>query len=220
MFVVIFEVQPKPEAWDAYLAHAGALKPELERIEGFLDNERFASRGRPGWLVSLSTWRDEKALVRWRTQGHHHAVQADGRARVFRDYRLRVGEVVADSHPPAGLPVDGRRRDVTAAGEAKAALLVEGPHGAFDAAQNASPAADGAAAAPIAWDRFDSIPTAGKGLRLSFWPDPAAALAHAPGTPEGCRSRVVRIVRDYGMFERAEAPQYHPPISPPGIARG
>ena len=208
MFVVIFEVQPRPDRWDAYLAHAAALKPELERIDGFLDNERFRSRGRDGWLVSLSTWRDEQALVRWRAHGGHHAVQADGRARVFRDYRLRVGEVMADSDPPAGRTVDAARRDVTAAGAAKAALLVEGPQAMLDAAPDA-------AGAPLAWDRFDSIPNPGKGLRLSLWATPEAALA-AAAAPDLCRRRVVRILRDYGMFDRAEAPQYHPPVGPPG----
>ena len=206
MFVVIFEVQPKPEAWDAYLAHAAALKPELERIEGFLDNERFASRGRPGWLVSLSTWRDEKALIRWRAQGHHHAVQADGRARVFQDYRLRVGEVAADSAPPPGVELDQQRFDATVTGEAKAALLAEGPAAALDAGPPAA-----AAGALVAWDQFDSIATQGKGLALSFWRSPQAVpdgSVPAPG-----RRRVVRIIRDYGMFDRAEAPQYHPPVA-------
>ncbi len=212
MFIVIFEVQPKPDRWDAYLAHAAALKPELQRIDGFLDNERFRSRRRDGWLVSLSTWRDEKALVRWRTQAHHHAVQTDGRATVFRDYRLRVGEVAADTEAPPGFVPGGQRGDLTATGEAKAALLIEGPQAALDAlppqaALDTTPEAD----APIAWDRFDSIPNPAKGLRLSFWRTPEIALAQT--RPTGCRARVVRILRDYGMFDRTEAPQYHPPAA-------
>ena len=41
MFAVIFEVQPKAEEMDTYLDLAMMLRPELERIEGFIDNERF-----------------------------------------------------------------------------------------------------------------------------------------------------------------------------------
>lgn len=41
MFAVIFEVVPKQELWNEYLDLAKLLKPELERIDGFLDNERF-----------------------------------------------------------------------------------------------------------------------------------------------------------------------------------
>src|SRR5437667_11000199 len=113
MFVVIFEVQPKKERWDDYLALAKQLKPKLEAVDGFIDNERFRSKRTEGRLLSLSTWRDEKAVVRWRTQGEHHGVQEKGRFAVFRDYHLRVGEVTADSHPPQGLPVEQNRLDET-----------------------------------------------------------------------------------------------------------
>ncbi len=94
MWAVLFEVTPKPDRWDEYLAHAASLRPELLQIDGFLDNRRFASRSRPGTLLSLSYWRDETALIAWRSHGLHHAVQAAGRNEVFRDYRLRVGAVV------------------------------------------------------------------------------------------------------------------------------
>jgi len=69
MFAVIFEVQPKKERWNDYLDLAKYLKPKLEAIDGFIDNERFESKRTKGRMLSLSTWRDEKAVVRWRTQG-------------------------------------------------------------------------------------------------------------------------------------------------------
>src|SRR5690348_14088406 len=99
MFVVLFEVNPRRERWDEYLGYAKRLRPELEKIDGFIENERFASKSRDGWLVSVSTWRDEKALIRWRTLGLHHMVQEKGREQVFRDYHLRVGEMVGDTAP-------------------------------------------------------------------------------------------------------------------------
>ena len=40
------------------------LRPEIERIDGFIDNIRYRSLTREGWILSLSGWRDEKALVR------------------------------------------------------------------------------------------------------------------------------------------------------------
>src|SRR5580704_14853826 len=102
MFVVIFEVVPKQERWDEYLDLAKLLKPEIEQIDGFIDNERFESKRTKGRLLSLSVWRDEKAVIRWRTLAVHHQVQEKGRFEVFQDYRLRVGEFTADSRPPAG----------------------------------------------------------------------------------------------------------------------
>ena len=75
MFSVIFEVHPKQEKFDLYLELAKGLRPILEGIDGFIDNERFESTRRPGWILSHSTWRDEKSVVRWRTVGKHHDIQ-------------------------------------------------------------------------------------------------------------------------------------------------
>ena len=69
MFSAIFEMQPRPDQWHAYLGHA-----------------------------SLSDWRDEKAVVRWRMAMHHHHVQEKGRREMLRDYHLRVGQVTADTN--------------------------------------------------------------------------------------------------------------------------
>jgi heme-degrading monooxygenase HmoA len=121
MFAVIFEVNPRPEAWNAYLGHAATLRPELLAIKGFIANERYASLTRPGWLVSLSIWRDEKALIRWRPHALHHEIQGKGRSTVFADYHLRVGEIVIDTGATAPLPQ--QRFDTTEVATAKAAAL-------------------------------------------------------------------------------------------------
>jgi len=55
------------------------LRPELEQVAGFVDNVRYRSLTREGWILSLSGWRNEKALVRWRTAMQHHRVQAPSR---------------------------------------------------------------------------------------------------------------------------------------------
>src|ERR1700691_3515626 len=122
MFVVLFEVQPKREQWDRYLELAAMLRPELVQIHGFIDNERYASERSEGRLLSLSTWEDEKALVRWRTQAIHHGVQRQGRLEVFEDYHLRVGEVLSDSDQTN---LRHSRLDVTEAGAATAVTVTE-----------------------------------------------------------------------------------------------
>src|SRR3984885_1141044 len=125
MFAVIFEVNPRPDAWDEYLGHAATLRPELVAIDGFIVNERYKSLTRPGWLVSLSIWRDEKAVIRWRTHALHHEIQGKGRSSVFADYHLRVGEIVTDSQAQTPLPQN--RFDTTEVGAAKAISLTERP---------------------------------------------------------------------------------------------
>ncbi|HEX7688354.1 MAG TPA: antibiotic biosynthesis monooxygenase, partial [Burkholderiaceae bacterium] len=125
MFAVVFEVRPDPRQGDAYLGYAKLLRPELEQVDGFVDNVRYRSLTRPGWLLSLSTWRDEKSLVRWRTRAVHHDVQEKGRGGVLRDYRLRVGQLVADTRPPAGHVLAEQRLDETEVGAARALALVD-----------------------------------------------------------------------------------------------
>ncbi len=96
MFAVIFEVQPAEGCQQEYLDIAARLRPELERIDGFISIERFASLINPGKILSLSFWRDEAALIRWRQHEEHHRAQWQGRTGVFADYRLRVASVVRD----------------------------------------------------------------------------------------------------------------------------
>src|SRR5262245_26561574 len=125
MFSVIFEVLPADGKKDDYLELAKHLKPILETIDGFVDNERFESKLKPGWVLSHSTWRDEKSVVRWRTEGEHHAVQEKGRFEIFQDYHLRVGDVTSDTNPPKAAPVNERRFDETEVGAAKVVTFTE-----------------------------------------------------------------------------------------------
>jgi heme-degrading monooxygenase HmoA len=96
MIAVIFEVWPAEGRRQAYLDLAAALRQELEAIDGFISVERFQSLTEPGKILSLSFWRDEEAVCRWRTRPSHRAVQTVGREGVFRDYRLRVAGVIRD----------------------------------------------------------------------------------------------------------------------------
>ena len=96
MHAVIFEVEPEPARLQDYLDIAARLRPELEKIDGFISVERFQSLTQPGKILSLSFWRDEAAVVRWRTQEEHRAAQRAGRSGIFHTYRLRVAQVVRD----------------------------------------------------------------------------------------------------------------------------
>jgi heme-degrading monooxygenase HmoA len=110
MMAVIFEVWPAEDRRAEYLAIAAALRAELEKVDGFISVERFESLTEPGKLLSLSFWRDEEALRRWRAIERHRAAQATGRGGVFRDYRLRVAGVVRNygMHDRDEAPVDSR----------------------------------------------------------------------------------------------------------------
>lgn len=96
MIAVIFEVWPDPDNIDTYLDTAADLRPLLDDMDGFISIERFESLAEPGKYLSLSFWRDEAAVARWRETEDHRAAQEKGRAGVFSDYRLRVAGVIRD----------------------------------------------------------------------------------------------------------------------------
>jgi heme-degrading monooxygenase HmoA len=221
MFSVIFEVHPKQGKFDLYLELAKGLRPILEGIDGFIDNERFESTRRPGWILSHSTWRDEKSVVRWRTVGKHHDIQQRGRDEVFQDYHLRVGEIVADTALPADATIVEHRLDETEVGRAKFMTLTEVPpeSGRTAVAIPDWLSLDRHRADLIDHDVFASIYNAGKFALLASWRDRSSAETFGPSASAGLRHRVVRVVRDYGMFDRRESPQYYPEIQTGMAAR-
>ena len=96
MIAVIFEVTPFLGERHRYLDLAGDLRAKLEAMDGFISVERFESLTVRGKLLSLSFWRDETAVRRWRETEEHRAAQQAGRGGVFADYRLRVAHVQRD----------------------------------------------------------------------------------------------------------------------------
>ena len=212
MFAVIFAVQPKQPRWNDYLALAGRLRPELEKIDGFVDNERFASRCRAGWILSLSIWRDEKALVRWRTLGAHHDAQQQGRSAIFEDYHLRVGEIVADSAASAGENLPQRRFDETEIGAAKLLTISEVKDATSTNVAHRLGLPRGGSHGIIEHQVFEGINDPRKLLLLVGWRDAASGQNWGPSPAAGgeVRHRAVRIIRDYSMRDRREAPQYYP----------
>ncbi|MDQ0422885.1 heme-degrading monooxygenase HmoA [Peteryoungia aggregata LMG 23059] len=112
MIAVIFEVIPFTGERHRYLDLAGDLRAHLEATDGFLSVERFESLTTRGKLLSLSFWRDEEAVRRWRETDEHRAAQTAGRGGVFADYRLRVADVLRDYglHARDEAPEDSRAR--------------------------------------------------------------------------------------------------------------
>lgn len=218
MFLVVFEVQPKEGRLDAYLANAKMLKPELERIDGFIDNVRYMSSTREGLLLSLSTWRDEKALVRWRTRTSHHLVQEKSRERIFADYRIRVGQITRDTRTPTGHELLEQRFDETQTGDGTTLTLIDAPRpnewprtkGAEDCADFLG--LDREAPGLAAWDVFEAVLTPGDLILLQSWKTSADARNFEGRMEPADRARLrrTRVIRDYGMFDRREAPQYYP----------
>ena len=210
MFAVMFAVQPKKGRKDDYLSQAKFLKPELEKIDGFIDNERFGSKRDDRRVLSLSTWRDEKAVIRWRTLGVHHQVQEKGRFDIFEDYHLRVGEITADNEIPEGQKLQAQRFDATEISKAKIETISE-----LSPAKGEKPASTNLAGdlgppseGVIDQEVFESITNPGKLLLLVAWRDAAAVERWKPKAVAGrkLRHRRVRVIRQTGCSIAARRP--------------
>ncbi len=96
MIAIIFEVEPVDGRQEDYLDVAAAMRSMVKEIDGFISVERFRSLSNPDRLLSLSYFRDEEAVERWRRLSAHRSAQAKGRDGLFRDYRLKVARVLRD----------------------------------------------------------------------------------------------------------------------------
>ncbi|MFC4274067.1 antibiotic biosynthesis monooxygenase family protein [Achromobacter aloeverae] len=236
MYSVLFEVQPKQERYADYLRLASTLKPRVDRrVDGLIDNERFEDTRRPGWLLSHSLWRDEKAVTRWQATVEHHAAQAHGRAAIFANYHVRVGDVCYDSHPPsrAAIPFQDRagrlvRADpATRIGRWATLTELDGGEQAADASwREQLPLRLGlplGSADLLDYSVFASIYTPGKLAVLVSWASHGAAAAWRPllADAPAPRHRAVRIVRDHGMHDGQGGPgeRHAEPSGAPSLPR-
>jgi heme-degrading monooxygenase HmoA len=215
MFSVIYEVCPQIGQWDAYLARAKVLRPELEQVPGFTDNILYRGLSREGWILSLTGLRDEQSIVRWLTLMGHHEAQDKDRGETLADYQLRVGEVMFDTHLLDGSQIAEPRLEETGAAKGSAITLIDAlqwpdwvnSHNAEEIALYLGFDLNSYGDC-ISWDVFDAIRSPGSIILLASWKDAASALSFAQSAivPDDARVRAVRGVRD---FDGREASQDH-----------
>jgi len=111
MIAVIFELTAAPGRRQEYLDLAAGLADDVKSFDGFISIERFQSLADPEKVVSISFWRDEESVRKWRNLQKHREAQAKGRGGVFKSYRLRVAQVLRDyTHDQRGqVPEDSRK---------------------------------------------------------------------------------------------------------------
>lgn len=206
MLALFFEVCPRPGRMQAYLDTAARLRPLLEASGGCLFIDRFKSLDRDGWLLSYQVWRDEAAMTAWRVHHGHHGAQQAGRDAIFSDYRLRVAQVVRQETPgkPAWQPQRLNTWNDPATRPPRHMVVAD--------------SVDAPAGGAEYGERYESLYRPGRFAQVRA----VTSLAEALDLTEVCRIggnietfRVCEIERDYGMFERAEAPQYYAPVERP-----
>src|ERR1700752_2805397 len=205
MIGLFFEVQTRPGHRDQYLDLAPSLKPALEATGGCLSIERFRSLTREDLLLSYQIWEDEAALTAWRVHGQHHKVQELGRARVFADYRIRIAQVIHEAKPRQPVWQPERRTPYNDPARPRPTYGL-----AAESKSDRLPV-------ETEWrrDAFESVYREGQFAHLIDLPDPRSGIEFgtrlfADSTTE--YFRVFEVMRDYGMYDRTEAPQYYPAV--------
>jgi heme-degrading monooxygenase HmoA len=205
MMSLFFEVEVRPERTEQYLNLAASLKPRLDAMGGCLFLDRYKSLSRDNLLLSYQIWQDEGAMTAWRVDAQHHKVQTLGREKVFSDYRLRIAQIIHEARrgqsvwqPERRTPYnDPARRKPThmLVTESKSAKLPVRPDWSNDA--------------------FASVYREGQFAHLIELPDIQSGVAFGErllADPATEYVRIVEVIRDYGMYDRSEAPQYYPPL--------
>ena len=108
---------------------------------------------------------------------NHHKAQEKGRARLLKDYHLRVGQNVKDTQKPSNEKSQGERFDETEVGDGTTVMLVDLSRSP-DSAEQSKPEAvvtllglQDNAHRLVAWDVFGFVQTPGNVMLLSTWRD-------------------------------------------------
>ena len=203
MIALFFEVTPHLGQDDRYLEIAAALRPALDASGGVIYLDRFRSQLRPRVLLSHQIWRDEASLARWRANGRHHGAQTAGRSAVFEDYRLRIGAIVAArnddgriAETASAIPYNdpARKPERFMAVVRSSGTPFVAPHFAGQGVETYRSVYD---ETQLAW--VAAMPDRATGLAL---------IQHAAADSCVSAAQLCLVSRDYGMFDRGEAPQY------------
>lgn len=190
MHAVFFEMRAHAGHMQHYFDHVARLRPVLARHAGLAFLDRYGALGDSGLLLSHQLWESEEAIAAWRRDATHRTSQAAGRHEHFADYRIRVGERVV--HWRADAP------DAAVGGAAGGG----GPHVLALYGRKAVDAPGFAA--------FESVNHQGQFIALATadgFDAARAMLAEQIGAPGLDAAAAYSIHRDYGQFDRAQAPR-------------
>jgi heme-degrading monooxygenase HmoA len=205
MISQFFEVQIKDGFVSRYMDLAASLKPALTAMGGCLFIDRFKSLTRENLLLSYQIWQDEGSMTAWRVDASHHHIQEVGRERIFSDYRIRIAQVIHEARPGKPTWRPGRRTPYNDPARRPPTYVI------------ATESKNAALPVTTAWqhDSFASMYREGHFAHLVDLPDYSSGLEFGTqlfADPTTEYFRIFEVIRDYGMYERGEAPQYFPPV--------
>lgn len=184
------------------------LAPLVVKQPGFISETGFVSVDQEGGQVLYVSFESEETLHAWRRERVHLGIQKAGREGVFVDYRIRVGREVGD-----GLGI-GEAMDESRGRKRQSYLLVWQYSGSWDGGSEASVSAsvEQRSLEGEVWrDLVDAATYHNEThvLRITAWSnlDAARAVQASVRRVDGDDLLLIRVERDYGQFQREEAPE-------------
>lgn len=87
IFTNVYEAKPD----DGYVQTADAMVELAAKQDGYLGLE--SVRGGDGTGITVSYWRDEEAIKKWKAVAEHQAAQKAGMKRWYKAYTTRIATV-------------------------------------------------------------------------------------------------------------------------------
>lgn len=197
MHALLFEMEPRDGHEDHYFRHATKLRPILMQHDGLIYIERFKSLTRPKVILSHSLWRDEASIARWRANKEHHKSQTAGRFKHFEDYRIRISHVLRYAEPNA------RVREWSDDGSYRASQLRTDRFIGILRSRKQLGIQDCETFASVTeTDSFLSV------FDVTREVDGKSKIDEAQSADCVLTALLARVSRDYGLYDRTEAPQY------------
>lgn len=181
------------------------LQELLKKQRGFLSETPFLSVDQPGQQVLIAKFTNEASLHNWRKEHTHLQIESKARADVFVDYRIRSGPEILDPETTESESGDGVTESV-----GKYLLLHQYP----TSAANTTAAPDThSLTSRLSELSLGSLVDAAtyQGemmLKISAWnsKEDAIKVQHATPRIDGDHVHLFQIQRDYGKYNRKEAP--------------
>jgi heme-degrading monooxygenase HmoA len=100
-YAVIFtSTRPPGSEGDGYAETADRMATLARSMPGYLGIE--SVRDGEGVGITVSYWSDEESIRSWKREAEHRAAQAEGKARWYEHYELRVAKVERAYAGPEG----------------------------------------------------------------------------------------------------------------------
>ena len=201
MQALLFEMEPRDGHEDHYFRHATKLRPILMQHDGLIYIERFKSLSRPKVILSHSLWRDEASIARWRTDREHHKSQKAGRFEHFKDYRIRISHTLRYQEPNSEAEEWSNDGSYTTSHRTTDRFVV------ILRRLNQLATQEGETFASVTeTNSYLSI------IEVGNEGDGRSKIDEALNGGNVLTALLGRVSRDYGMYDRAEAPQYFEPV--------